>query len=55
MTYYDRDLAQMDMDDLRVSRRLRDLAHNRLMRLEPGHPDAGDIEDDLNQMEEGDE
>ena len=52
---YDRDLADMDMYELRLSRQLRDSAHNRLMRLEPGHPDAGDIEDDLDQMEEGDE
>lgn len=52
---YDRDLADMDMYELRLSRKLRDLAHNKLMRLEPGHPDAGDIEDDLDQMDEDNE
>ena len=52
---YDRDLADMDMADLELSRRLRNAAHNKLMRLEPGHPDAGDIEDALDQMEDDDE
>lgn len=29
--------------------------HGRLMRLEPGHPDAGDLEDALQELEDGDE
>ena len=29
--------------------------HGRLMRLEPGHPDAGDLEDALDELEDGNE
>ena len=52
MNYYDRDAYDDELFDLMLSRRLRDAAHAKLMRLEPGHPDAGDIEDELNQMED---
>ena len=41
---YDPDLANMDMAELRLSQRLREAAHNRLMRLEPGHPDEPEDE-----------
>ena len=37
--HYDREEAQEELEALRLSQRLRDAAHRRLMRLEPDHPD----------------
>ena len=36
---YDRELAAEELEELRLSQRLRNAAHAKLMRLEPGHPD----------------
>ena len=47
-----RDLSDDALDELYEDRHRRQL-HGRLMRLEPGHPDAGDLEDAL--QEDGDE
>jgi putative component of toxin-antitoxin plasmid stabilization module len=42
------------LDEAYEERHRRQL-HRRLMRLEPGHPDAGDLEDALEELEDGDE
>ena len=43
---YDRDLAEDEMAELRLSQRLRNAAHRRLMRLPPGHPDEPEQPED---------
>ena len=51
---YDRDLAEDEMAELRLSLRLRDAAHRRLMRLPPGHPDEPE-DDDADHDQDGNE
>ena len=50
-------MAEMtdDARDEWLEDRHRRRLHGQLMRLEPGHPDAGDLEDALDALEDGDE
>jgi hypothetical protein len=44
-----------DLPDEYYEDRHRRQLHGRLMSLEPGHPDAGELEDALQELEDGDE
>jgi len=44
-----------DLPDEFYEDRDRKRAHGRLMHLEPGHPDEGDLQDALDELEDGDE
>lgn len=45
----------LDYQDLLFEQRHRKQLHNRLMHLPLGHPDAGDLEDALEELEDGNE
>ena len=49
--HYDREEAQEELETLRLSQRLRDAAHRRLMRLEPDHPDQPEPQEEDDETE----